>query len=132
MIPIPLPPIPWKLVGILAGVAAVCFAVWLILHQAKEIGALAIERDNAIVVGNKNAAIAESRHKAAVHLGEIVRKLAVEKDAIRKNANARRQKIIDAPPSDDGELAPVLRRTLDGLRPSSGSTGPDGTTAATH
>ena len=132
MIPIPLPPIPWKFVAAAAAIAIVCFAVWLFQHQAKEIGALKVERDNAISVANANAAIAERQDKARRRLVGIAEKLALEKDAIRKNANGRRQKIIDAPASDDGPLAPVLGRVLDGLRAPTGSAGSGGATAATH
>ncbi len=85
------------------------------IGQAKTIGKLKTQLDSAIEIGNANAQAAEDQRKEFDRIQAESVKAAVQKALNRERADQRRKAIIDAPPSDDGPLAVVLRNTLDGL-----------------
>lgn len=107
--------LPYKLIGF--GVLGLLLVFWAMftIGQAKQIGALKTQLDSAIEIANTNATI----HDKA--MADLAADHKIELDAVkakarnRQIADARRKEINDAPPTDDGPLAPVLRRTLDGL-----------------
>lgn len=115
--PLILSAIPWRLVAIIGVVAGLFFGAMWVTGQIKKVGRLEVQLDNAIEVSNQNAAIAEQYRKDIEAMQKTVAEGAKKKAGIRTQADKRRKVIIDALPEDDGPLAPVLRNTLDGLRP---------------
>jgi hypothetical protein len=108
--------IPWRVI-LVAGIAAAAFGIWLtILSQAKQIGALTKDRDAAIATADQNAKIAETQRAEFNRVQSILDAAEAEKIKLRDRSTARRKVINDAPKTDDGPIAPVLRRSLDGLR----------------
>jgi len=76
-----------------------------------------VNKDNIAVMGAKDAQVARANVIAA--------QAQADAEAWRKRFNAKRKDIANAPQSDDGLLAPVLARVLDGLpRPDGDQAGP--------
>jgi len=115
-------------IGALAIAAGGMFA-WAKIEQGKarfaqaQVATLTDERNRAVAVANQNAAaIAELQAEVTRQQGIAAeaRQLADRRAATN---TALRRSIDRAPTSDDAAVAPVLRRTLDGLRdgPASGA-----------
>lgn len=88
----------------------------LLFAQVKHSGKLSAQRDQATKVANENAKVAKDEREARARADKIAADATAKWEQARKRFNESRKEIANAPPSDDGPLAPVLRRTLDGLR----------------
>lgn len=123
--------IPFRLILIVAGAIAAVGVWFTILGQAKQIGGLKKDLDAAMATADRNAAMAEAQRAEFERVQSILDTAEKEKAKIRDTVKIRRKVITDAPQSDDGPIAPILRRTLDGLRvgakSDSGSRGITGT-----
>lgn len=122
--------IPWRLVAVLAAVAGIVAAVLLGLGAVKRAGMLEAQRDTARAVAAANAQLAEVVIARNARLEDIVAANARDKAALRRAADTRRKGILHAPPEDDGPVAPVLRRALDGLQPGPNAGAGDSTARA--
>lgn len=107
--------IPWRLVAFIAITGVLAFGTTYIAAQIKKIGRLEAELTHATATANANAAEAKRLEAENARIREEAAKAAAAKATIRKNGTQRRQDISVAPPSDDGPLAPLARRWLDGL-----------------
>lgn len=87
----------------------------LLFAQVRHSGALSNQLDTATEIANSNAKIAEDERiaRAAADAKLAAGEAKWEND--RKRFAANRREIANAKPEDDAPLAPVLRRTLDGL-----------------
>lgn len=96
--------------------AVVITALWYrgSFHAARAEHATAA-LDASIEVSNANAEAASHYAAEADRFAAITGKTAEKKDDIRRKSEANKLEIISAPPSDDGPVAPVLRRWLDRL-----------------
>ena len=112
--PLLLSAIPWRLVAIIGVVLGIALGAMYVAGQLKKVGRLEVE----------NAQI-RSDLEASKRVAPIVAQGEKKKAVIRHKADQRRKAIIDALPEDDGVLAPVLRRELDGLRPDPETITPD-------
>ena len=119
--------IPWRLVAIIGVVAGLALGAMYIAAQLKKIGRLEAELTHVTATANANAAEAKRLEAENERILKEAAKAAEAKTAIRKTGTQRRQAISVAPPSDDGPLAPVARRWLDGLPVVTGSGGAGGT-----
>jgi len=118
--------IPWRLVAILGVMAGLAFGAMYVTAQLKKIGRLEAELTHVTEMANANAAEAKRLEAENVRIREEAAKAAEVKTAIRKTGTQRRQTIFVAPPSDDGALAPVARRWIDGLPEPAASRGAGG------
>lgn len=107
--------IPWRLIAIIGVIAGLTFGGMYVTAQLKKIGRLEAELTHVTATANANAAEAKRLEAENVRIREEAAKAAEVKTAIRKTGSQRRQAISVAPPSDDGALAPVARRWIDGL-----------------
>lgn len=107
--------IPWRLVAILGLCAGLLLGAMWVTSQIKKVGKLEAQLDQAIEVSNTNAEIARKAAEDYARINSIMLEGSKAKAAIRTKADARRTKIYEAPETDDGPLAPILRGTLDGL-----------------
>jgi len=114
---IPLNLIPWKLVGIVVGCAMLALGALYIVGIIKENGSLKVQLDNAIEVANSNAENLRLERIEHQRIETITTEVVTNKTQNRKKADTVRKEIVNAPPTDDGPIAPVLRRQLDRLRP---------------
>lgn len=84
--------------------------------SVKHSGALSARLDQAIEISNANAEIA-AKERAEVNRVQSIADTATQALASNQKHYAPiKRSISDAPPSDDGPISPILRRTLDGLR----------------
>lgn len=107
--------IPWRLVAILGVMAGLAFGAMYVTAQIKKIGRLEAELTHVTATANANAAEAKRLEAENERIRKEAEIAAKAKGEIRKTGSQRRQAISVAPPSDDGVLAPVGRRWLDGL-----------------
>jgi len=114
--PLLLSAIPWKLLAVGLFAVAVFGTFVGCQQQSKKIGRLEAQLDSAIEVSNQNALIAEKHFNDLKRIQEVQAEGAKAKGKIRDATEQRKAKINESPQSDDAPLAPVLRRTLDGLR----------------
>jgi hypothetical protein len=108
--------VPWKVIGFGAGALAICGAVALILAQAKAFGRLETERIAAVASAAANAAAAAYERDENARIRAAAERADAAKATLRRKFDDDRRRIYDAPSTDDGPLAPVLRRQLDGLQ----------------
>jgi hypothetical protein len=107
--------IPWKPVAI----AGICIIAYLFIgkiiadEQAK--GKLAAQLDQAIDVGNHNAEQVEQADKRWREANDVA--AATAKKAAEDHRRFERERLANAhvKPSENGPIAPVLRRELDRL-----------------
>lgn len=117
--------IPWRLVAILAGVAGILLGAVYVTGQIKKIGRLESELGIAVGAARINA------QTVKIERAEYERREAIagRRDALLakirgKHATVRKE-IASAPASDDGPVAPVLRRQLERMRQQAGRGGAD-------
>ena len=122
--------IPWRLIAIIGVIAGLTFGGMYVTAQLKKIGRLEAELTHVTATANANAAEAKRLEAENVRIREEAAKAAEVKTAIRKTGSQRRQAISVAPPSDDGALAPVARRWIDGLPEPATGRGAGGTAPA--
>lgn len=108
--------IPWRLVALIAGALAAVAVFLFVVGTIKENGKLKVDLTQAVETSNANAAAAEAQRLETARIQDVADGAAKTKIIIRRVADVKRKEIVDAPPSDDGPLAPVLRRALDGLQ----------------
>lgn len=113
--PLLLSAIPWRLVAIIGIVAGLFFGAMWVTSQIKKVGALEAEKAQLTQDLKSTVALADKYKSDLKTMQAIVAEGAKKKSGISRDADKRKRKIIDALPSDDGVLADVLRRTLDGL-----------------
>ena len=107
--------VPWRLVAIIGVMAGLALGAMYVTAQLKKIGRLEAELTHVTATANANAAEAKRLEAENERIRQEAAEAAKAKDAIRKTGSQRRQAISVAPPTDDGALAPVARRWLDGL-----------------
>lgn len=112
---------PYLAIGLLT------LALWA---SVKHSGALSARLDSAIEISNANAEIAAKERAETERVTAINDSLTIKLAANQKKYTPLKRSISDAPPSDDGPIAPVLARTLGGLR--GPHPGQDGGTKASH
>lgn len=110
-------PIAWLLAGgwryLLIGVGALAAIGWY--FQIQRTGALKERAFHFQTVANDNAATAlqaQADHKKA---DAEAAKAATDNEMLRRKNAELKRKIADAPVTDDGPVAPVLRAALDSL-----------------
>lgn len=118
--------IPWRMVAIIGVIAGLAIGAMYVTAQLKKIGRLEAELTHVTATANANAAEAKRLEAENARIREEAAKAAEVKTAIRKTGTQRRQAISVAPPSDDGPLAPLARRWIDGLPDSAGRGGASG------
>ncbi len=99
----------------LAGAVAIAGALYVV-HVIKEEGALKSQLDEAVATNKANLdAFAQYKDSQAKALQALADQH--QADVARlANASKLKQEIARAPKTDDGQVAPVLARTLDALR----------------
>ena len=107
--------IPWRLVAVIGVVAGLFFGAMYITAQIKKIGRLEVQLSQATATANANAAEAKRLEAENDRIRKEAAEAAKAKDTIRKAGSQRRQAIAVTPPADDGPLAPIARRWIDGL-----------------
>ena len=108
--------IPWKLLGVIGIAAGVAIGAVYFVRQVKLAGIYEAQRDTALAASAENARLAQWQAEESQRLQGIVAENAKEKAAQRRRYDQLRRSIADAPDTEDGPLAAVLRHTLDGLR----------------
>lgn len=108
--------LPWRAIGIAAAVIVGLLAVAYVVGTIKRAGMLEAQRDTALAAAAANAQIAEWQAQDHAKVLAVLEENGKVRAGTRAKADANRKAITDAPPQDDGPLAPVLRRTLDRLR----------------
>ncbi|MBL8644019.1 MAG: hypothetical protein JNK21_08790 [Rhodospirillaceae bacterium] len=107
--------LPYKLIGIIAGLAILAFWALFTVSLIDDRGKLKASLDGAIQIGNDNAQAATDQRTEFTRILAETERAAEQRGWNRAQANARRREIANAPKTDDGPIAAVLRRTLDGL-----------------
>lgn len=108
--------LPWRAIGIAAAVLFALLALGYVVGTIKRAGMLEAQRDTALAAAAANAQIAEWQAEDHAKVLAAMAANTNTRAGIRSGADVNRRAITNAPPSDDGPLAPVLRRTLDRLR----------------
>lgn len=114
--------IPGRALIIGAAVVVALIIGLYVVGQLKRVGKLEGQLDASIELSNQNAEIAEKQRAEMERLQGIDAENAKLRARLRRASDDNRRAISNAPPSDDGPLAPVLRRQLDSLR---GDEGPN-------
>jgi hypothetical protein len=83
--------------------------------EAKYIGHLKSRLEGAERAASDSAAVAARAQQEYQRVDAIVSRAASEAERRRARYEIERRKISNVPPPQDGVLAPVLRRALDGL-----------------
>lgn len=103
--------IPWRLIGIVVGAISIAACSLGFAHISR----LESQLDTVSRIANDNAVMAEDARLAMDRANTIAAQVAQNANVTHRKFSERRRKAVDAPPTDDGPLAPVLRRVLDGL-----------------
>ena len=128
--PLLLSAIPWRLVAVLGIAAGIALGAMYIAAQLKKIGVLQAQVTQATATANANAAEAKRLKIENERILAEAALAAEAKSAIRRSGSKRREAISAAHVTDDGPLAPVARRWLDGLPIDAPSSGARDTTSA--
>lgn len=120
--------IPWKLVAVIGLGLGLFFGMVYVVGKIRASGMYQAQRDTAIEASRANAQIAKWQTDESTRLQDIVSENARVKIVTRKASDQTRRKITDAPLTDDGPLARVLRDELDRL-PGTGTLGGEGNAA---
>lgn len=107
--------VPWRAIGLGAGALAICGAVLLYFAQSKRIEQLDEERTAAVASAAANAQLLQIQSAENVRIRAVLADATKAKISVRKSSEIQRRNIFNAPPVDDGSLAPILRRQLDEL-----------------
>lgn len=94
-------------------IAVLGFGLWA---SVKHSGSLSAKLDQAIEISNANAEIAAKERAEVERITAINDSLTLKLAANQKKYTPLKRSISDAPPSDDGPLAPVLRNLFSELR----------------
>lgn len=84
-------------------------------HYAKRAATSEALLRASIAIGNANAQLAQNQAKTAKRIDAVASLASLRKAEIRAKSGEVRKVINDAPPENDGPLAPVLRDQLDRL-----------------
>ena len=103
--------VPWRLFGLIAALAT----VFAFVVEVKHIGRLEAELSAAAEIAEQYAVVAEQDRKARAHAEDVAAQVERRAESARRAFLRQRREVTDANPSEDGPLAPVLRRVLDGL-----------------
>lgn len=107
--------VPWRVIGISAGALAMGSAILLYMAQAKRIERLEEERAAAVASAASSARLLQIQSEESARILAALDKASGKKTTVHKAAENERRRVFNAPPSDDGSLAPILRRQLDEL-----------------
>jgi hypothetical protein len=111
---------PWKLIGIALAALAIMSMVGMGIHtirtQAADLATMTDQRDTAVAAAKTNAeAIEKLKRQHARDMAAIVDDQTKAKERAARSDSIKKE-IANAPASDDGPVAPVLRSTLSRLR----------------
>lgn len=123
--------IPWRLVAVAGIIAGLAIGAMYVAGQLKKIGRLESELTIATNVARINATTVKIERAEYARREEIAGRRDAQLAKIRGNHAQVRKEIASAPATDDGPLAPVLRRQLERMRGQAGSGDADRAASAT-
>lgn len=120
---------PWLLI---IGGLAIIGLFGTVIAEAKHAGKLSGDLKASNQINADNIKTIEAERAARTRADGIAAAAIADAEEARKKYADRKGKIVNAPPSDDGPIAPVLRIALDGLRGPSPPAAAPGTNEGPH
>lgn len=107
--------IPFKYIAIVVGGLAIAFVGLFVVGQIKKVGVLEAQNQTLQSTNSTNAQLYLEEQQENIRKDQIIADLSKTKTTNRKHSDSIRAEIRNAPETDNGTIAPVLRRQLDRL-----------------